>query len=262
MDFKIDEIIVFSWKMPDIGLIGGYDIAKYLPKYIEVPATIFNAWIVMAVLSVIAWLATRRLTSSFEMSKWQNLMEVVIKGIRDQIREVCGQDPKRFLPFIGTLFLFIFVSNLMAIIPGFVPPTASLSTTASFGICVFFAVPLYGISSVGVKKYFKQYVEPFPAMLPMNIISEFARTLSLSVRLFGNILSGVVIGLILLSLAPYFVPVIMSAMGILTGTIHAYIFPVLAMVYIASALQTSPSEEVYADSVFGAEIEPEAKFEA
>lgn len=262
MEFKIDQMTYFSWKMPDFGMIGDYAINQYLPEYFGIPVTIVNSWIVMLVLVIIAKLATRKLTSSFEMSRWQNLMEVVVKGIRDQIREVSGQDPKKFLPFIGTLFLFIFVSNTMGVIPGFIPPTASLSTTGSFGICVFFAVPIYGISSVGVKKYFKQYLEPFALMLPLNIITDFARILSLSVRLFGNILSGAVIGLILLSLVPFFVPVIMSAMGILTGAIHAYIFPVLAMVYIASSLQTAPSEEVYANSALGVEILPEEKFES
>jgi F-type H+-transporting ATPase subunit a len=257
MNFNIDAIYYYESKMPELGFL-----SEYLPEHIRIPATIGNTWIVMIVLAIVTRLATRTIKDTDNFSRWQNLMEVLVTGMRDQIRVISGQDPKRFLPFIGTMFLFILASNLMGIIPGFIPPTASLSTTGSFGICVFFAVPIYGISSVGFGKYFKQYIEPVAIMLPLNIIGEFSRILSLSIRLYGNILSGVVIGMILLGLVPFFVPVIMQLLGIIAGVIHAYIFPVLAMVYIASALEASKSQEIFDDSGLAAEILPEEKLAA
>ncbi|MEN4098415.1 MAG: F0F1 ATP synthase subunit A, partial [Anaerolineaceae bacterium] len=117
-------------------------------------------------------------------------------------------------------------------------PTGSLSTTAAIALCVFLAVPIFGISDRGVVDYFKQYIEPTPIMLPFNILGELSRTLSLAVRLFGNIMSGTMIGAILLSLVPLFVPIIMQLMGLLVGVIQAYIFTVLAMVFISSAMRT------------------------
>ena len=119
--------------------------------------------------------------------------------------------------------------------PGYISPTASLSTTTALAICVFIAVPLYGITSEGVLAYLKHYVKPTVFMLPFNVIGEISRTIALAVRLYGNIMSGTVIVAILLSLTPYFFPVIMQLLGLLTGMIQAYIFAVLAMVYIASA---------------------------
>jgi F-type H+-transporting ATPase subunit a len=139
------------------------------------------------------------------------------------------------MAFIGTLFIFIAVSNLLGVIPGFRPPTGSLSTTAALAICVFFAVPVFGIASRGLGGYLKQYLQPTPFMLPFNIIGEFSRTLALAVRLFGNVMSGTMLVAILLAIIPFVFPIIMQAFGMLTGFIQAYIFAVLAMVYIASA---------------------------
>ena len=198
-------------------------------------ATIAFTWLVMALLVLGSWLVSRRLSTSTQMSRWQNLLEVVVAGIRDQIRDVSRQEPGRYLSFVGTLFLFIAVSNLLNVVPGYLAPTGSLSTTAALAICVFVAVPLYGIVYEGPVAYFRHYVQPTPLMLPFNVIGELSRTLALAVRLYGNIMSGTVIVAILLSLTPYFFPVVMQLLGLLTGMIQAYIFAVLAMVYIASA---------------------------
>lgn len=198
-------------------------------------ATILFTWLVMLLLTVVSWLVTRRLSSATELSRWQNLLEVVVTGIRDQIREVSRQEPGRYLPFVGTLFLFIATANLLNIIPGYMAPTGSLSTTTALAICVFVAVPLYGIASEGAARYFRHYIKPTWLMLPFNIIGEVSRTIALAVRLYGNIMSGTVIVAILLSLTPYLFPVVMQLLGLLTGMIQAYIFAVLAMVYIASA---------------------------
>lgn len=203
---------------------------------ITLNATIVFTWLVMALLVLGSWLITRQLSASTHISSGQNLLEVIVLGIGKQIEEVSQQSPKTYIPFIGTLFIFIAVSNLLTIIPGYQPPTGSLSTTAALAICVFFAIPLYGIKKQGFWGYFKQYyLQPTPFMLPFNIIGRFSNTISLSVRLFGNVMSGTMIVAILLSIAPLFFPIIMQAMGLLTGLIQAYIFAILAMVFIAAA---------------------------
>jgi F-type H+-transporting ATPase subunit a len=198
-------------------------------------ATIAFTWLVMLLLTAGAWAITRRLSTGPEFSHWQNLLEVLVSGLRDQIREVSRQEPGPFLPFVGTLFLYIATCNLLAIVPGFRPPTASLSTTTALAIAVFVAVPLYGIAQDGFTAYLRHYVRPTWLMLPFNVIGELSRTLALAVRLYGNMMSGTVIVGILLSLAPFLFPILMQLLGLVTGLIQAYIFAVLAMVYIASA---------------------------
>lgn len=198
-------------------------------------ATIAFTWLVMALLAAGAWAITRRLSTGPGLSHWQNLLEVLVSGLRDQIREVSRQEPGPFLPFVGTLFVYIATCNLLAIVPGFRPPTASLSTTTALAIAVFVAVPLYGIAQDGFTAYLRHYVRPTWLMLPFNVIGELSRTLALAVRLYGNMMSGTVIVGILLSLAPFLFPILMQLLGLVTGLIQAYIFAVLAMVYIASA---------------------------
>ena len=205
--------------------------------------TIVFTWLVMGLLTFIAWLVTRHLSTNVAISRWQHLLEVLIIGIGNQIKEISHQEPGKYLPFVGTLFLFIATSNLLGIVPGYISPTASLSTTTALAICVFIAVPLYGITSEGVLAYVKHYIKPTVFMLPFNVIGEISRTIALAVRLYGNIMSGTVIVAILLSLTPYFFPVIMQLLGLLTGMIQAYIFAVLAMVYIASASSVRVSKK-------------------
>ena len=222
--------------MPEI-TINPDQIVFWRYGFVVLNATIVYTWVVMAVLVLFSWLVTRRLSTGPELSRGQNLLEVLVEGIRHQIREVSNKDPGPYLPFVGTLFLLIATANLLTVVPGYVPPTGSLTTTAALAACVFFAVPIYGIAQRGVGEYLKQYVRPTPLMLPFNIIGEFSRTLALAVRLYGNMMSGTVIAAILLALLPIFVPVAMQLFGLLIGMIQAYIFAILAMVYIASATQ-------------------------
>ena len=217
MTISPDDIIFWQWEMFSLN------------------ATIVFTWLVMAVLTLISWLVMRRLSSETKVSRWQNLLEVVVSGIHDQIREVSHQQPDKYLPFVGTLFLFIATANLFNVIPGYMAPTGSLSTTTALAICVFVAVPLFGIAYEGPLNYFRHYIKPTILMLPFNIIGEISRTIALAVRLYGNIMSGTVIVAILLSLTPYFFPIVMQLLGLLTGMIQAYIFAILAMVYIAAA---------------------------
>ena len=220
-----DSTVIFSWGP------------------VTVNATLLYTWLVMVLLTVISGLVTRRLSTGPEISRWQNFLETIVGTMRDQIAEIHRKNPRRYLPFLGTLFLFISLANLLAFIPYYQPPTASLSTTAALAVCVFFAVPIFGIAEQGIKNYLRRYIRPTVFMLPFHVIGEFSRTLALAVRLFGNIMSGTMIVAILISVVPFFVPVIMSALGLLIGQIQAYIFAVLAAVYIASAARTRRQED-------------------
>jgi F-type H+-transporting ATPase subunit a len=207
-----------------------------------VSATVFFTWLIMLWLVLGSWWITRKLSASTHLRRGQNLLEVLVLGICRQIEEISEQPAEPYLPFVGTLFIFIAVSNLLTIFPGYQPPTGSLSTTAALAICVFLAVPIYGIQRQGLGGYLKRYLEPNPMMLPFNLIGDLSRTISLAVRLFGNVMSGTMIVGILLSIAPLFAPVVMRAFGLLTGLIQAYIFAILAMVAIAAATQAQNGE--------------------
>jgi F-type H+-transporting ATPase subunit a len=200
-------------------------------------ATIVMTWIVMAVLVGGSLLLTRRLSSGLNISFGQKVLEIIVSGIIGQIEEISGRGSGRYLSFIGSLFLFIAMSSLLALMPGFHPPTSSLYTTAALTACVFFAVPIFGISEEGLGGFLKHYVRPTPIMLPFNIIGELSRSIAMAIRLFGNIMSDALIAGILLIVTPLFFPIILQLLGLLTGMVQAYIFAVLAMVYIASASQ-------------------------
>lgn len=224
-DITPDQVILWKW------------------GFVEINATIVFTWGVMVILVLLSWLVGRKVTSRERTSRMQNLLEVVIDYMRNQIREIAQDDPRTYLPFIGTLFLFIATANLLAVVPGFVPPTASLSTTAGLAILVMISVIGFGIAKKGIRGYLSNYLKPSPFMLPFNVIGEFSRTLALAVRLFGNIMSGAKIGAILLAVAPLVFPVIMHLLGLLTGLLQAYIFAILAMVYIGSAIRRQKHEE-------------------
>ena len=212
---------------------------------VKLNATIVTTWGLMAGLGLGSHGITRRLSSGAGITRWQNFLEVVITGICDQIEDIGLKESRHYLPFIGTLLLFIGVANLCIIFPGYEAPTGSISTTAALAISVFIAVPYFGIRSQGLGGYLKTFIRPTFIMLPFNLISEASRTLALAVRLFGNIMSGAMIGAIVLAIVPLFFPVIFSALELLTGAIQAYIFSILAAVYIAAApsdREPKPSE--------------------
>jgi F-type H+-transporting ATPase subunit a len=231
-----DQILYFKW------------------GFATLSATIVFTWVVMALLVAVVWLTTRHLSSGRSVSRRQTLFEMLITFMRSQIREITDQDPDRYLPFIGSLFLFISVSNMLEIVPGYHAPTGSINTTAALALVVFFAVPIFGIAERGFIGYLKHYAQPTPLMLPFNIIGEVTRTLALAVRLFGNIMSGGLVVAILLTLVPIFVPVVMTVLGLLIGQVQAYIFAVLAAVYIGAA--TRRDNEVTNSAV---RISPEVK---
>jgi F-type H+-transporting ATPase subunit a len=214
--------------------------------FLKLNATIVYTWALMFVLAGGAKLISRKLSMELARSRWQNLLEIVVTGIEQQIAEVGLTQPRKYLGFLGTLFLFVGAASLCTIIPGYEPPTGSLSTTAALALSVFVAVPLFGIEEQGVADYFKSYMKPTFFMLPFNIISELSRTLALAVRLFGNMMSGAMIIGMLLSITPFLFPLVMTMLGLLTGMVQAYIFSILAAVYIAAAVRvrkTAPAPD-------------------
>jgi F-type H+-transporting ATPase subunit a len=215
-----DQVIIWSW------------------GFITINATILYTWLVMAILVVGSWFVTRNLSSEINVSRWQHFLEVIVSIIRGEINEMTKKGADAFIPLVGTLFLFICLSNILVIVPGFVAPTSSMTTTAALATCVFIAVPFYGITRTGVFHYIKEYFQPNFIFFPFHVMGELSRTLALTVRLFGNIMSHEKVVGILLAVTPFLFPVVMQVLGLLIGIIQAYIFAILSMVYIASALST------------------------
>ena len=213
--------------------------------FADLNVTVVTTWILMIAMALGAKLITRSLKTEGVISRWQGALEIVVTSIARQIKEVGLNRAQEYLPFLGTLFLFVAVSSLCTVIPGFAPPTGSLSTTAALALCVFFAVPYFGIKERGLSGYLKSYTEPTLLMLPFNIISELSRTLALAVRLFGNMMSGTMIVAILLTITPLLFPLVMTALGLLTGMVQAYIFSILAAVYIAAATTITKKESAH-----------------
>jgi F-type H+-transporting ATPase subunit a len=208
--------------------------------FFKLNATIVFTWGLMIGMVAGSILITRRLSVDLTRARWQNLLETVVAAILQQIADVGLPNPAKYLGFLGTLFLFVAVASLCTIIPGYEPPTASLSTTVALAVCVFVAVPLFGIADQGLGGYLKSFVEPTVIMLPFNVIGELSRTLALAVRLFGNMMSGAMIIGILLTITPFLFPIVMTTLGLLTGMVQAYIFSILAAVYIAAAIRQRP----------------------
>ncbi|MGY4386098.1 F-type H+-transporting ATPase subunit a [Pedobacter sp. UYP24] len=221
MNLSPDQTIFWSW------------------SFISINLTIVTTWGVMLFMIIGARLITRNLKTTHKISRWQCILEMVVTTINEQIKEVGLENPRQYIGFIGTLFLFIAICNFWIVLPWYEPPTGSLSTTAALSITVFLAVPFFGIQKSGFLAYLKTYIKPTFIMLPFNIISELSRTLALAIRLFGNVMSGGMIIAILLSISPLFLPIVMKALGLLTGMVQAYIFSILATVYIAAAVQES-----------------------
>jgi F-type H+-transporting ATPase subunit a len=206
--------------------------------FVNINATLVFTWATMIFLVGGSWYVTRRLIPRAARGRSRGIVELAVVIIREQIRDAARDQPDRYLPFVGTLFLFIAVSTLLSVIPGFRPPAASLSTTAALATLVFVAVPYFGIKSMGVGEYFAGYVRPTPFMLPFQVIGELSRTLALAIRLFGNMMSGRVLVAILISVAPLLFPAVLEAFGLLIGIIQAYVFAILALVYVASGGRT------------------------
>lgn len=201
---------------------------------ITITTPVVVTWGIMAVLSFASALATRSL--AVNPSGWQTALELFVGSIESQIRDTIRVAPQPYVPLLGTIFVFILVANWSSLIPGIEPPTAHIETDAALALIVFCAVFYFGIRARGLFGFLKTFAEPSVVMIPLNIVETFTRTFSLVVRLFGNIMSGVFVIAIVLSLAGLIVPIPLMALDMLTGAVQAYIFTVLAMVFIGGAV--------------------------
>ena len=224
MHITPDSIIFFSW------------------HGVHLNATIVYTWIVMGIIVTVSYFVTRKIDIEGNGSRWQSALEALIAMVRSEAKGMLGSSVDRYLPFLGTLFIFISISNILAPVPLYHPPTGSLSTTVALSLCVFFAAPYYGIRAQGFWGYLKTYAYPMPLMIPFNIIGDLSRTVAMAVRLFGNILSGTMVGGIVISIVPFFLPIVFTLLELLIGQIQAYIFTILAAVVLSAALETG--EEV------------------
>ncbi len=211
-------------------------VTKTLFTLGPVPITepVVVTWGLMAALTLGGFFVTRSLALS--PTRYQAVLELIVGAIEDQIRSTMRVAPKSYVPMIGTLFLFILAANWSSLVPGVEPPTAHIETDAALGLIVFCSIVYFGIRARGIEGYLRTFAEPSIAMVPLNIVETFTRTFSLIVRLFGNVMSGVFIIGIVLSLAGLLVPIPLMALELLIGAILAYIFTVLAMVFIGSAV--------------------------
>ena len=212
---------------------------------VPISQAVVTTWVIMAVLIAGAILVSRMLKPT--PSRLQALFELIVDTIDSEIRDTMQTEPGPYRAFIGTLFAFIFVANWSTLIPGVAPPTARLETDAALALLVFLAVIWFGIRSGGIGGYLATFASPNPLMIPLNLVESVTRAFSMFVRLFGNVMSGVFVIGIVLSLAGLLVPIPLMALDLLTGAVQAYIFAVLAMVFISSGIvdpkSTKPSSE-------------------
>ena len=202
---------------------------------------VLTTWGIMFALVVGAWIGTRRL--SLDPGPVQVVLEGLLGAADEAIRAVLPAQTARLLPFIATLWLFIMVANLSGLIPGVHAPTGDLSTTAALAVIVFLSVHWFGIRSEGIRAYLRHYLAPMPIMLPFHLMSELTRTLALAIRLFGNIMSLEMAALLVLLVAGFLVPIPLLILHIIEALIQAYIFGMLALIYIAGAIHSQESRK-------------------
>jgi len=203
---------------------------------VQLTNTVITTWVVMASIGIFAWLITRRL--QIRPGRPQAMVEAIVLTIEESIRDIAPQHVAQILPFIGSLWIFIVLANLIGLIPGMHSPTRDLSATAAIAFLVFLSVHWYGIRIQGLKNYLLHYLKPSPILLPFNLISEVTRTIAMAVRLFGNMMSLEMIALLVLLVAGFLVPVPILMLHIVEALVQAYIFGMLALIYVAGSLQS------------------------
>jgi len=202
---------------------------------LQLTTTVLTSWVLMVLIAFVAWLATRRLRMS--PGPLQTLVEAIVSMMEQAIRGVAPQHAQQILSFVGTLWVFIVIANLVGLIPGVHSPTRDLSATAALAFLVFLSVHWYGIRIQGLKNYLQHYLTPSPILLPFHLISEVTRTIALAVRLFGNMMSLEMVALLILLVAGFLVPVPILMLHIVEALVQAYIFGMLALIYVAGGLQ-------------------------
>jgi F-type H+-transporting ATPase subunit a len=201
---------------------------------VPISRPVVTTWAIMAVLTGVSWLGLRR--ARIQPGTLQTVLEIVVETIAKQVTDIIRRDPWPYLPLLGTLFVFLVFANLSAIVPGMKPPTGHIETPAALAAIVFLSVHFFGIRSRGLGEYARHYTKPSVMLLPLNVLSEITRTFSLMVRLFGNMMSHEFVIAIVVFLAGLFLPIPFMLLGILIGIIQAYIFTVLAAVFIGAAV--------------------------
>jgi F-type H+-transporting ATPase subunit a len=203
---------------------------------LTVTETVLTTWAIMVALLALCWLSTRHLR--LEPRPWQVTLEGVVAAIGDAIAAVLPDHALRVLPLIATLWIFIVIANLVGVVPGLHSPTNDLSLTAALAVVVFLSVHWYGIRIHGLRNYLRHYLQPNPLLLPFHVISEISRTVALAMRLFGNIFSLEMAALLVLLVAGFLVPVPVLLLHIVEALVQAYIFGMLALIYIAGGIQS------------------------
>jgi F-type H+-transporting ATPase subunit a len=203
---------------------------------VAITRPVVTTWAIMAVLTLGSWAVTRRL--ALHPDRRQATLELIVTGIMGQVEEVIRKEARPFLPILGTLFIFLVAANLSGVLPGLEAPTGKLETPAALALIVFASVHFFGVRARGPLGYLASFAQPKLIMLPLNVVSEITRTFSLMVRLFGNVMSGEFIIALIVGLAGLFVPIPLMALEILVGLVQAYIFTVLATVFIGAAVDT------------------------
>ena len=244
MKISPDEIVFF--KIPISFSSYSFDI--------DINMTLVGTWLIMLGLFFTFRYITRDFNSNFKMTRLQNMVEVMVKFLRDQIEVMMKRRADAFLPLIGSLFVFILISNWSSLLPipffvdnnieWYMPPTSSISTTAALSIVVMSSVMIYGMAKNGIVRYFKRFFEPIFILFPLNVLSEISSGASLAIRLYGNIMSGGLLASILFVLAPLVLPGLINIYGLLAGTIQPYIFSVLATVYISAGMGDPTESEM------------------
>ena len=211
----------------------GINILFYLGP-IPISLSVVTTWIIMAIITVVSWLGLRH--AGVQAGTLQTALEIIVETLASQIKEIIQQDPWPYVPLLGTLFIFLILANLAAVVPGVSPPTGHIETPAALAGIVFFSVHFFGVRALGLRKYLRRYIQPNFILLPLNVLAEITRTFSLMVRLFGNMMSHAFVIAIVVLLAGLLVPVPFMLLGILIGIIQAYIFTVLAAVFIGAGV--------------------------
>lgn len=196
--------------------------------------TVVTTWVIMALLAALSWAVTRRLR--IDPGPLQSAVEGVVLTIEDAIEEVAGSNTRAIMPFVGTLWIFIVTANLTGVIPELHAPTRDLSATAALALLVFLSTHWFGIRIEGLKSYLRHYLIPSPILLPFNLISEITRTVALAVRLFGNMMSLEMAAVLVLIVAGFLVPVPILMLHIVEALVQAYIFGMLALIYVSGGI--------------------------
>lgn len=203
---------------------------------LQLGVSVMTTWGIMALLALLAWLVTRNL--QLTPSPVQALAESIVTMIENAVLDVAPEHGRQIMPFIATIWLFLIVANLASLIPPLHSPTDDLSVTSALAILVFLSVHWFGIKTQGIKNYLRHYLEPSPILLPFHIISEFTRTLALAIRLFGNMMSLETAAMLVLLVAGFLAPIPILMLHIIEALVQAYIFGMLALIYLAGAIQS------------------------